>query len=60
MTYQWYYRENENAEWKVLDGATKATLEITATAEKFGWQFRCLAKNADGQVYSKPATLLKK
>ena len=60
VTYQWYYRENENAEWKLIKGATKAEYSFEASAEMFGWQFRCLARNADGQAWSKIATLLKK
>ena len=60
VTYQWYYRENENAEWKLIKGATKAEYSFVASAEMFGWQFRCLAKNADGQAWSKAATLLQK
>ena len=60
VTYQWYYRTSEIGEWILLEGATKDKYEVKVTAEMIGWQFRCLAKNADGQVYSKPATLLKK
>ena len=44
----------------MLEGATKDKYEVKVTAEMIGWQFRCLAKNADGQAYSKVATLLKK
>ena len=60
VTYQWYYRENENAEWKLIKGATKAEYSFVASAEMFGWQFRCLARNDDGQAWSKVATLLQK
>ncbi len=61
VTYQWYYRENETAEWKTLPGATKASYEIKkVAAENIGWQFKCLAKNVDGEVWSKIATLLQK
>ncbi len=60
VTYQWYYRTSEAGEWVLMEGQTTATLTVTATADKIGWQFRCLAKNADGQVYSKPATLRQK
>ena len=57
VTYQWYYRTSEDGEWILIDGATAATYTVTATAEKIGWQYRCLAKNADGQAYSDPVTL---
>ena len=60
VTYQWYYRTSADGEWILLKGATKAEYSFVATADKIGWQFRCLAKNADGQVYSKPATLRQK
>ena len=60
VTYQWYYRTSETGEWILIDGATKATYEIVATEANIGWQFRCLAKNDDGQAYSDPATLFKK
>ena len=60
VTYQWYYRTSEIGEWILLEGATKDKYEVKVTAEMIGWQFRCLAKNADGQAYSKVATLLKK
>ncbi len=60
VTYQWYYRTSEAGEWVLMEGETSANLTVVATEGNIGWQFRCLAKNADGQVYSKPATLLKK
>ena len=60
VTYQWYYRTSETGEWILMKGETSANLTVVATADKIGWQFRCLAKNADGQVYSKPATLRQK
>ncbi len=60
VTYQWYYRTSETGEWILIDGATAATYTVTATAERIGWQYRCLAKNADGQAYSNPATLRQK
>ena len=60
VTYQWYYRTSEAGKWVLMKGETSANLTVTATADKIGWQFRCLAKNADGQVYSNPATLRQK
>ena len=60
VTYQWYYRTSETGEWVLIKGATKDKYEFKVTADMIGWQFRCLAKNADGQVYSKPATLRQK
>ncbi len=60
VTYQWYYRTSETGEWVLMEGEISATLTVTATEGNIGWQFRCLAKNADGQVYSKAATLMRK
>ena len=60
VTYQWYYRTSADGEWIKLDGATKAEYSFVASAEMFGWSFRCLAKNADGEAWSKAATLLQK
>ena len=60
VTYQWYYRTSETSEWVLMEGETSANLTVTATEANIGWQFRCLAKNADGQTYSNPATLLRK
>ena len=60
MTYLWYYRTSEDGEWILIDGATKATYEVVAKETNIGWQYRCLAKNGDGQAYSDPATLFKK
>ena len=57
VTYQWYYRISEDGEWVLMEGETSANLTVIATAEKIGWQYRCLAKNADGQAYSDPVTL---
>ena len=61
VTYQWYYRTSEEDGWKLIEGATEAAYVIEKVwMENFGWQFRCLVKNADGQAYSNPATLRQK
>ena len=60
VTYQWYYRTSEAGEWILIEGANKEKYEFKVTADRIGWQFRCLAKNDDGQAYSDPATLFKK
>ena len=60
VTYQWYYRTSETGEWILMEGKTSATLTVVATEGNIGWQFRCLAKNDDGQACSDPATLFKK
>ena len=60
VLYQWYYRTSETGEWILIDGATKDKYEFKATADRFGWQFYCRAWNADGEIYSKVATLRQK
>lgn len=60
VTYQWYYRTSEDGEWILLEGETSASLTVTATEENFGLQYSCRAKNADGEVCSNPAFLLRK
>ena len=60
VTYQWYYRTSETGDWVPMEGETSATLTVTATAEKIGWQFRCRVWNGDGEAYSNPATLRQK
>ena len=60
VAYQWYYRTSEDGEWILLEGETGANLIVTATEGNIGFQYRCRAQNADGEVFSKPASLLRK
>ena len=60
VLYQWYYRTSEASGWVLIEGATKDKYEFIATADRFGWQFRCRAWNADGEIYSKVVTLRQK
>ena len=59
QSYQWQYRKNANDTWKnATDSGNKtATLKVTASAGKNGYQFRCAVKNSVGTVYSNAATL---
>ena len=60
VTYQWYYRTSETGEWIKIDGATAASYSFKVTEAQYGYQFRCHVQNADGEAWSKAATLLRK
>jgi hypothetical protein len=58
VTYQWYFRKTAESDWEVLDGETGPTLTVEGvTLEMNGWQYCCVASNAEGPTWSKPATL---
>ncbi|MBQ2062665.1 MAG: hypothetical protein II458_08355 [Oscillospiraceae bacterium] len=59
LTYQWYYRTSETGTWRksTLTGAATATLSVKAKVERDGYQYRCKISNANGSVYTAPATL---
>lgn len=56
VTYQWYYRILGDDEWAKVSDGTQSTLRIYV-GSTISWQFRCLARNGDGEVYSSIATL---
>ena len=60
VTYQWYYRTSETGEWIKIEGATSASYSFKVTEAQYGYQFRCHVQNADGEAWSKAATLLRK
>ena len=57
--YQWYYRTGASGSWhkSTLSTAAKATLSLTATAHRDGYQYRCRVSNSRGTVYTRAATL---
>ncbi len=57
LSYQWYSRPNDDAEWAEIEGATAATYTFVPWAENDGWQFRCHVWNPDGDQWSDEATL---
>ena len=59
QSYQWQYRRNASDTWKSAgdSGNKTATLKVTASASKDGYQYRCAVKNSVGTVYSNAATL---
>ena len=58
-TYQWYFRTSSRAKWKMvtLSGCKKATLSVTATLARRGYQYRCKVTNPYGSAYSGVYTL---
>ena len=58
--YQWYRCDTADGLWVEIEGANKASYQIIAQESDFGCQFRCIASNADGWVWSNPATLLQR
>ena len=60
VTYQWYYRTSETGDWILIEGATSASYSFKVTEAQYGYQFRCHVQNADGEAWSKAATLIKK
>ncbi|MBO4838513.1 MAG: leucine-rich repeat domain-containing protein [Lachnospiraceae bacterium] len=62
LTYQWQWRKSSSDSWTNCTSATtgynKATLQVSATTARNGYQYRCRVKNASGQAsYSKAAYL---
>ncbi len=57
--YQWYWRKSASGSWSksTLSGSTTATLSVTATAGRSGYQYRCKVSNDAGYVYTSAATL---
>ncbi len=57
--YQWYYRKTSSSEWNksTMDSATSATLSVTATDARNGFQFRCRVSGSGGYVYTNAVTL---
>ena len=58
-SYQWYYRKTADASWAKtsMTGATTATLSVSATTARNGYQYKCAVKNAKGTTYSSIATM---
>ena len=60
LTYQWQYRSSATGTWKntTLSGCKTATLTVTATTARNGFQYRCIITDANGNtVNSNGATL---
>ncbi len=59
FTYQWQVREAGKTVWKdsPATGNKTATLTVPVTAERNGYQYRCVVENKAGKEVSTPATL---
>ncbi len=61
LSYQWQYRTSASGKWKNCTDKTpgyhSATLKVSATAKRNGWQYRCVITNAAGKVTTKAVTL---
>ncbi len=57
LSYQWFSRAGDDGEWAEIDGETKAEYTIAASMALNGRQYRCLVRNAGGEVYSRETTL---
>ncbi len=59
LSYQWYYRTSSSGSWKKATGTGNktATLKLTATAKRDGYQYRCKISNGSKTVYTKAVTL---
>ncbi|MBO4838514.1 MAG: leucine-rich repeat domain-containing protein [Lachnospiraceae bacterium] len=62
LKYQWQWRKNSSDSWKNCTSATAgyntATLKVSATTARHGYQYRCKVTASSGKsVYSKVATL---
>ena len=59
LSYQWYYRKTQSSSWakSTLSGATTATLKVSATSARNGYESRCKISNSYGSAYSEPAML---
>lgn len=58
-SYQWQYRTSASGSWNKskLSGCTTATLSVTATGARNGYQYRCKITNSAGTVNTNAATL---
>ena len=59
LRYQWECRPTGTDEWTSVGGSsgTSARLIVAFTAEKVGYQYRCVVSNAIGRVVTRAVTL---
>ena len=58
-SYQWYYRTSSTGSWTTVAASSgkTSTYSLTAAARHNGYQYRCLVKNASGEVDTNTVTL---
>ncbi|MBO4289354.1 MAG: hypothetical protein J5865_04550, partial [Lachnospiraceae bacterium] len=63
LTYRWQYRKNSSGTWKNVSTATAgyntATLKVSATKARNGYQYRCVIKDSAGNTVTSKAAALK-
>ncbi len=54
LSYQWYYRVSSSSPWKKVTNSTgkKATLKVSTKLKHNGYEYKCVVKNAYGEVTS--------
>ncbi len=59
LSYQWQYRTSSSGAWKNATGTGNqtATLKVSATLKKSGYQYRCIVTNDRGSATSKAVKL---
>ena len=59
LHYQWYWRANSDSSWSRCTGTNcdYRVYNVTASAYRNGYQYRCKVYNDGGYVYTGPATL---
>ena len=60
LKYQWQYQRPDGTRWMdtTMDGYNKPTVYVETTAERDGYKYRCMVKDATGAVeYTEPATM---
>lgn len=55
--YQWQVKKGDGAPWQSMAGRTGRIYQVMAARSIHGWQYRVVAGNAVGKVYSRAATL---
>ena len=57
LSYQWYYCLDNGSSWKVWNGKTEATLQVTGKTGNNGCLYRCEVRNSAGTVTTRAARL---
>ncbi len=59
LTYQWYVKKTADGEWAEVksDAAKLASYKLTAAARHNGYQYKCLVRDDNGELWSDEVTL---
>ena len=57
ISWQWYGKGPEDADWTPIDGAVTNTLSLEASGANDGWRYRAQLQNEDGEATTAEATL---